>query len=218
MKDLKTFHGVVVHQDEEGDTMDDMPTPQHGAPRPKRIHYIADLSVDVDGHPHSYRLDNHQPPGLDDIHESAGWPSGSWWNVLVRDPNNLGKPFVDAEGFCVSMTSYQRQSYPRNDRRRYVDPEQIAYSVLPGAIRKMCAGVALGCAARITRITDKLTIPTVYADSSGGSIGEAGWKAARAFGSWNAHNGDERQIYLYEFFPDTPADIDGELFKLIPYE
>lgn len=215
MRELKSFEGVMVYQDEVGDTIDDMPTPQHGAPRPKRIHHIADLSVDVDGHPHSYRLDNRKPPALDDLHKSAGYPDGDWWNVLVADPET-GKPYVDSEGFCISMTSYQRAGYARTDRRRYVNPEVVPYSVLPGAIRRICKGVVLGCASRVTRITDKIKVETVYADSSGGNIGEAGLVTAQAFGHWNANNGDERRIYLYEFFPDEAALINGEQFKLIP--
>jgi hypothetical protein len=216
MRELKSFEGVMVYQDEASDTIDDMPTPQHGAPKPKRIHYIADLSVDVDGHPKSYRLDNRKPPALDDLHKSAGYPDGDWWNVLVADPDT-GKPYVDALGFCVSMTSYQRMGYVRTDRRRYVNPEVVPYSVLPGAIRRICKGVVLGCASRITRVTDKIKVETVYADSSGGNIGEAGWMAAQTFGSqWSASNGDERRIYLYEFFPDEAALINGEQFKLIP--
>lgn len=215
MKLLKTIQNVPVYQDEEGDVLADMPSPAHGNPKPKRIHYIADLSVDVDGHPHSYRLDNKKPPALDDIHASAGYPNSSWQNVLVPDPNNPNKPLVDGEGFCISMTSYQWEEYKKTDRRRYVDPEQVPYSVLPGSIRKLCKGVVLGCASRITRTTDGKHVETVYADSSGGTIGEAGWSAARTFGNWNANNGDERKIYLYEFFPDVPAVINGVVYRLI---
>jgi hypothetical protein len=43
-----------------------------------RVHYIADLSCDVDGARVSYRYDNRQPPALDDIHKSAGYAHGSW--------------------------------------------------------------------------------------------------------------------------------------------
>jgi len=202
---LKVIQGVSVYQD------------QDDAPKPWRIHYVADLSVDVDGAPHSYRLDNRKPPALDDIHASAGWPNSEWWNVLVRDPQNPNRPYVDAEGFCISMTSYQREQYGKTDRRRYVDPTVVEYMVLPGAIRKMCHGVVLGCAARMTRVTDHVVVDGVYADSSGNSIGEAGIKAAQRFGlQWNANNGDERKIYLYEFFPDQPAYVAGEVFKLKP--
>lgn len=198
---LKTIQGVNVYQDAD-----------------KRIHYIADMSVDVDGAKHSYRLDNRKPPALDDIHASAGYPDGSWQNVLVRDPKNPHVPYVDLEGFCVSMTSYYREDFSYTDRHRWVDAEAVPYMVLPGSIRQLAKGVCLGCKARMTRTTDGVFEEGVYADSSGSNIGECSLKSAHRFGSqWNANNGDERQIYLYEFFPDVPALVNGEQFRLIPY-
>ncbi len=198
---LKTIQGVNVYQDDD-----------------KRIHYIADMSVDVDGAKMSYRIDNRKPPALDDIHASAGYPNRSWQNVLVRDPKNPHVPYVDLEGFCVSMTSYYREDFPYIDRHRWVDAEAVPYMVLPGSIRQLCRGVALGCRARMTRTTDGVFEEGVYADSSGSSIGECSLKSAHRFGSqWNANNGDERAIYLYEFFPDVPALVNGEQFRLIPY-
>ncbi len=198
---LKTIQGVNVYQDED-----------------KRIHYIADMSVDVDGAHHSYRLDNKRPPALDDIHASAGWPSGSWENVLVPAPFNDAKfPYTDQEGFCVSMTSYWREGFEKIDRRRWVDAEAVPYMVLPGSIRQLCKGVVLGCKARITRTTDGKFVDGVYADSSGSNIGECSVFAAKVFGEqWSASNGDERRIYSYEFFPDEPALVNGEQFRLIP--
>ncbi len=198
---LKTIQGVNVYQDED-----------------KRIHYVADMSVDVDGAKHSYRLDNRKPPALDDIHASAGYPDGSWQNVLVRDPKNPHVPYVDSEGFCVSMTSYYREDFPYTDRRRWVDAETVPYMVLPGIIRQICVGKVLGCKARITRTTDGKFCNGVYADSSGSNIGEVSVVAAKVFGSqWNANNGDERKIYEYQFWPDEGAVVNGETFRLIPY-
>src|SRR5215467_9463141 len=87
-----------------------------------RVFYTADLDVDVDGAEKAYRLDNSRALGaLDDIHRSAGFPRGSWQGVLVPDPDDPSSPFVDENGFCVSMTSYQRFDFKRTDRRRYVD-------------------------------------------------------------------------------------------------
>jgi len=190
------------------------------APFPNRIWTTkTDLSVDVDGARESYRLDNRQPPALDDIHDSAGYPNGSWQNVLVPNPNNPSKPYVDEDGFCVSMTSYQREGFSKTDRRRYVDPMTIPYSVMPGIIRRICRGVVLGCACRITDSRNGNYIDTVLADFSGGNAGECSQAAARKFGpQWSAHNGDERRIYVYEYFPDVPAVIAGETFELKPYQ
>lgn len=183
-----------------------------------RIHYVADMSVDVDGAHKSYRLDNQKPPALDDIHASAGYPDGSWENVLVPDPENSSKPFVDELGFCVSMTSYWREGFEHTNRRRWVNAEEVAYMVLPGSIRQACKGVVLGCKARMTRLTDMISVAGVYADSSGSNIGECSVAAAKFFGDeWNANCGDEERVYLYEFWPGTPAIVNGERFRLIPY-
>jgi len=197
---LKVIQGVSVYQDDD-----------------KRIHYIADMDVDVDGARHAYRLDNRRPPALDDIHASAGYPNGSWHNVLVRDPKNPDVPYVDLEGFCLSMTSYYREDFPYTDRHRWVDAETVPYIVLPGSIRQLARGVCLGCRARITRTTDGKFCDGVYADSSGGNIGEVSVFAAKVFGDqWNAGNGDSRHIYEYQFWPNEPALINGEQFRLIP--
>jgi hypothetical protein len=177
------------------------------------IHYVADLSVDVDGSRESYRLDN---KGLDDIHASAGYPHGDWWNVLVRDPHDRSRPFVDEDGFCVSMTSYQWTQWPAWDRRRYVDAVNVPYSVPPGIVRKLCRGVLLGCASRITNLVTHRSIDCVTADFSGNSIGEASQAAARFFDpALTARNGDDRHRYLYEFFPDKPAVVNGVTYQLI---
>lgn len=202
---LHVIKGVEIYQDPVD------------AKWPNRIHFIADLSVDVDGARHSYRLDNDHRKALDDIHASAGYPHSSWQNVLVPDPNNPDRPFVDEEGYCVSMTSYQREGFGHTDRRRYVDAVEVAYSVLPGIIRKRCRGIVCGCSGRITDVRNGHYVDTVCADFSGYSVGEASQRAAQTFGpQWSARNGDDRRIYLYEFFPDVPAVINGEVFELKP--
>lgn len=200
---LGIFQGISVYQD---------PAPGN------RIHYISDLSVDVDGAEHSYRLDNMASKGaLDDIKNSAGYPNSSWQNVLVRDPKNPNKPYVDENGFCVSMTSYQREGFGSLDRRRYLDADKIPYAVIPGRIRKLCRGVLLGCKARITDTVDDRAIDCVCGDFSGSNIGEASQAAARFFDpALSARNGDDRKRYLFEFFPSQQITIAGETFKLLP--
>lgn len=198
--------GVVVFQDESDDASND-----------KRIHFVADLSVDVDGARLSYRLDNNPRLALDDIHRSAGYPHSSWWNVLVRDPDDPERPYVDADGYCVSMTSYTRDGYDSLDRRKYLDAATIPYLVLPGAVRSRCRGTILGCKARLTDIRTFRYIDCICGDFSGYSIGEASLAAAQFFDkTLSARNGDEHKHYLYEFWPDRGITIDGESFPLRP--
>jgi hypothetical protein len=203
---LFNVQGIVVFQDESDDPRAD-----------KRIHFIADLSVDVDGAPHSYRMDNNQHLAMDDIRKSAGYPHGAWWNILARDPHDPSRPFVDADGYCVSMTSYQRDGYALTDRRRYLDASTIPYLVIPAVARMRCRGVLLGCRGRIMDIHSMRFIEGICGDFSGYNIGEASVAAAKFFNpSLSARNGDDRKQYLYEFFPDQPFKFNGETFPLIP--
>lgn len=203
---LLTVRNVVVFQDESDDPLLN-----------NRIHFVADLSVDVDGARQSYRLDNNPHLALDDIHKSAGYPHSSWWNVLARDPNDVNRPYVDKDGYCVSMTSYQRDGYEPTDRRRYLDASVIPYMVIPAAVRQRCKGVLLGCRARMTDIRTIKRLEGMCGDFSGYSIGEASLAAATYFHpELSARNGDDRKIYLYEFFPDQVATINGETFQLKP--
>lgn len=203
---LLTVQGVVIFQDDA-----DVPEID------KRVHFLSDLSVDVDGALRSYRLDNNQHLALDDIHKSAGYPHGTWWNVLVRDPHKPNQPFVDADGYCVSMTSYERDGYERTDRRRYLDASMIPYLVIPARVRTHCRGTLLGCRGRITNIKTLRRIEGVCGDFSGGNIGEASEFMAKFFDpTLSARNGDERKIYLYEFFPDQQFTFNGETFPLKP--
>lgn len=205
---LTTLAGVEIFQD-----------PNNGGAG--RVHYVADMDVDCDGTKRSYRLDNSFKRGqLDSIRASAGYPNGEWWNVLVRDPENPDRPFVDDEGFCISMTSYQRVEFHELDRRRYVDALEIPYAVAPGRVRKMCKGILCGCRATITDVVDDRRIECVAADFSGGNIGEAGMKAAQFFDpGLSPLNGDGRRRYLYEFYPGTLPlfndPVTNEPFRLI---
>jgi hypothetical protein len=205
MKQLSVIKGIPIFQNEaekDGNIT---------------IHYIAGLAVDVDGSRNSYRLDNNPKLALDDIHASAGYPQGDWWNVLVRDPKQPSKPYVDQEGYCISMTSYQRDGYSSLDRRRYLDAAVVRYIVAPGIVRKLCTGILLGCHARIINTMTKKVVEGVMGDFSGYSIGEAALATARHFNpQLSARNGEDKRIYRYEFFPNVPAEVDGEKFILRP--
>ena len=112
---------------------------------------------------------------------------------------------------------YSRVDFERTDRRRYVDAETVPYAVPPGIVRQKCRGVLLGCQARITHLPTKRSIDCVTADFSGNSIGEASLAAARFFNpKLSARVGDDQPNYLYEFWPNTPAVIGGEQYRLIP--
>lgn len=96
----------------------------------------ARMEIDADGAPKAYHPDNHS--GLDDP-ANAGFPS-HWQGVLVADPANPAKPFVQpdgpAAGFFVSMTALQG-SGPATSPQNYVDAARIPYLVFPGGFHAL---------------------------------------------------------------------------------
>ena len=105
----------------------------------------AEKLVDADGAPNAYSPKDlamgcpHAGVGLDCL-DSAGYPGSDWWsNVLVRDPDDPDKPYVQEDGpfrgYFVSMTSLRNPDYAgRLSPASYVDASQIPYLVLPAPL------------------------------------------------------------------------------------
>lgn len=93
---------------------------------------IRHASIDADGAPSAYAPDG---TGLD-LNSNAGWPSGDWKNVLVADPNDTDRPYIQPEGslfpgFFVAMTSLHNpdKGIPDTSTEKYVDATRIPYFV-----------------------------------------------------------------------------------------
>ncbi|CAJ4018547.1 Fungal chitosanase [Burkholderia pseudomallei] len=93
---------------------------------------VRHASIDADGAPNAYAPDG---AGLD-LNANAGWPSGDWKNVLVADPNDPGRPYIQPEGgaspgFFVAMTSLRNpdKNIPDTSTEKYVDATRIPYFV-----------------------------------------------------------------------------------------
>lgn len=103
------------------------------------------MAIDADGAPNAYHPDN---SGLD-FNANAGFPNQSWWpSVLVPDPADPGRPFVQPAGpfagFFVSKTALADSSLAATDPARYVDATQVPYLVFPGAFAKLSGTGRLG--------------------------------------------------------------------------
>lgn len=89
-------------------------------------------AIDADGAPNAYHPDN---IGLDHL-ANAGYPNKGWKNVLVVDPKQPQKPFVqttgDFKGYFLSKTTLEDKSKPPTDSKRYVNSVEIPYIVFPG--------------------------------------------------------------------------------------
>lgn len=107
----------------------------HHAGQSAYTYVTSHVSLDADGCPRAYHPDN---IGLD-YNANAGYPNKGWKSVLVVDPNDQSKPYVQksgpTQGFFVSKTSLQdtTNAVAVTDPAKYVDAETVPYIVFPGA-------------------------------------------------------------------------------------
>lgn len=141
-------------------------------------------AVDADGAPNAY---NPSDTGLDAL-ANAGYPHTSWWkDVLVPDPNNLSKPFVqpsgEFEGFFVSMTSLRKPHGVHTivtDPATYVDATRFPYVVIPTGFEKLQHVGKPGDVGFATHVPTGITTTFILGDSGGGSSAKLG-EASIAF-------------------------------------
>ena len=198
---LAVVKGITVLQDDDG-----------------RVHWQSGAAVDADGangqngKPFSYRKDD---KGLDAL-ANAGYPNQSWRDVLVVEND---RPKDDGNGNWYSMTTYAWKSRPVETR--YVDSTTVPYVVVNPHVRMKAKGVVIGCKARVTYKSGKKKakkIDAVVADVSGGNdIGELSIAAAEKLGipSSPRHGGVNSGV-TFEFWPDQPAKVNGEIYELKP--
>lgn len=103
-------------------------------PRADTYLYVTDhVSIDADGAPNAYHP---RDIGIDAL-ANAGYPDGGWRSVLVADPTDARRPFVQTdgpyEGYFVSMTALVDATKPATATVRYVDATLVPYLVFPSA-------------------------------------------------------------------------------------
>lgn len=194
--ELARIQGISVVQDEDG-----------------RVHWTSGGDIDADGANNqnglgfAYRADD---TGLDFL-ANAGWPNGSWDNVLMDRGD--GHPLDDGHGNYFSKTTYAWKGRPITTR--YVDSASVPYVVVNPLVRLRAVGVVMGCRALITY--KKKSVAAVVADVSGaGNIGELSIAAAKALGFRNPspRNGGVNSGVTFEFWPGSAAIIGGEIYEL----
>src|SRR5579871_6055654 len=109
------------------------------------------MEIDADGAPNAYHP---QDKGLDAI-ANAGFPNGGWKGVLVADPSEPSRPFVQPDGefagYFVAKTSLQDKTRSETDPARYVGADgslhrlsRCVYGALGNRrVRRSCHGPAL---------------------------------------------------------------------------
>ena len=100
------------------------------------FYVTSNIVIDADGAPNTYHPDD---TGQDAL-ANAYFPDGDWKSVLVVDPDDPSKPFIQPSGefagYFLSMTSLQG-GFPATDPNRYVDARAIPYIVLPSAFHAL---------------------------------------------------------------------------------
>jgi hypothetical protein len=108
------------------------------------IYKTSHKQIDADGAPNAYHpVDVGKTCSVTggllglDCPANAGYPNGSFWrDVLVVDPNNNAKPYVQPSGafvgFFVSMTSLSDRNKAATDPTKYVSSTTFPYIVFPG--------------------------------------------------------------------------------------
>ena len=94
-------------------------------------------------------------------HGSAGLPGKRGLSGKLVGSGNAqsaelsGQPVIQRgtnpwPGYYVSTTAYIHSKYYWHDPRRYLDSENVVFTVIPGNVRKAVVGICKGCKARVT--------------------------------------------------------------------
>lgn len=161
--------------------------------------------VDADGAPNAYHpgdLTRSNPPflGLDNP-ANSGWPNHpNWWpSVLVPDPLNRARPYVQPsgpfKGYFVAQTALRVRNGNVLLPSTYADSRSIPYVVLPGSIFPVRRGTgAPGDVGIAWNLANGKRTPFVVGDTGGGNdamLGEGSIALFAALGgaNLNARNG-----------------------------
>jgi hypothetical protein len=101
---------------------------------------------------------------------------------------------------------------------KYLNADKDKYIVTPPQVRKMVPPVVMGCMGRVTNLKTGVRHDGVIGDiGPTNKTGECAYCLAKIINPKVTHNsGDSNKIYLYEFWPGTPAVVNGIHYKLQP--
>jgi Fungal chitosanase of glycosyl hydrolase group 75 len=146
----------------------------------RAAHFLAKMSVDVDGSPRAYHPSDKQHP--DNAGKAFDWLT----SVKLSDLNGIqGQDAVGpAPGFYVSATSLKDTSVADvKNASRYVDAGIVPYIVLPESSFPVPAGMTLlpGCLTFVVDRTTGRSSGAIFADV-GNAVGEASLALAMRLG------------------------------------
>ncbi len=167
------------------------------------------MDIDADGAPNAYHP---QDLGIDAL-GNAGYPRGGWRSVLVVDPRDAAKPYVQTTGefagYFVSKTSLQDKTLAETDPRRYVDARTIPYIVFPGDFYRISGTGDYGDLALARNLSNQMQSSAVVADGGPASapLGEVSIGLAENLGGSHVNPrtgaGQPRGTFVYAVFPHS---------------
>ena len=172
------------------------------------------IALDADGSLFAYHPDN---IGRDDL-GFASWPNGNedWRSILVTDPAEPSRPYVQSEGpangYFLSMTTLRCLHSSSIDPRAYVDSETFPYLVFPTDFLKIEGVGGFGDLAMARNLSNGRISWAIVADQGpvGHPLGEISLCLAENLGGVNVNprNGDgiAPGLVQYIVFPDSRLD------------
>jgi hypothetical protein len=147
------------------------------------------VAIDADGAPRAYCPGD---TGLDAL-ANANYPKGDWKSVLVPDPKDTSKPFVQSsgpgKGCYLAGTSLRSNSKADTDGEKYVDATVVPYLVFPTGFGQLPGTGFIGDFA-VLRSGDSKHISGAIVGDSGGArdspLGEISIALAEALGATTA--------------------------------
>ena len=101
---------------------------------------------------------------------------------------------------------------------QYLNADVDRYIVVPPQVRAKLPGVVMGCRGRVTNLKTMQTHEGVVGEiGPDDKTGECAYVLAKLLNPMIEHNsGDEDDTYLYELWPDVPAQHGDFTYKLQP--
>ena len=177
--------------------------------------YTSDnIALDADGSLFAYHPDN---IGRDDL-RFASWPTGDedWRSILVADPADPNRPYVQSEGpakgYFLSMTTLRSSLGKPTNPGSYVDSEGLPYLVFPTDFLKIDGVGGFGDVAMARNLSSGWISWAVVADQGpvGHPLGEISLRLAESLGGVNVdpRNGDGIAPGAVQFvvFPNSRFD------------
>jgi hypothetical protein len=172
------------------------------------------VALDADGSPRAY---NPGDTGLD-ANANAGYPNKGWRSVLVADPHDPGRPYVQqsgpTRGYFVSKTSLHDPSphVQATDPVKYVDSESFPYIVFPGGFYAIKGTGGWGDVVMARALATGAESAAIIADGgpTKAPLGEMSLRLAASLGGHNPNPrtgaGAPRGAFQYVVFPGSRRD------------